>query len=219
MSGSPQSREDPFADEARSKRASASDVHVSACNKEQRSGATSFAGQRVDDLAVRRPRWHRCGMGEHAKEVGDPFLHLKESIGSLMFLWCRLDEALSDALQDRTDKARRKMGGNFHDRLVRLKAVADRELEGDPTRAAKMCGLLPGLTMRGASAISLFTHSPASAPIRPRASLTSYVKAGRVPCGSPRRRSRRFSGTWTMPTAAWAAGALGQCCRGDARSR
>ena len=75
-------------------------------------------------------------------EDRDPFLHLKESNGSLMFLWCRLDDALSDALEDRARTVRRKMGGSFHERLLRLKSVADRELKADPTRAAKMCDLL-----------------------------------------------------------------------------
>lgn len=105
----------------------------------------SFTGRRPRDLAICGSEWHRCGMRGDLSDARDPFLRLKESIGSLMFVWCRLDDALSEALEDGAGPARRTVGGSFHERLLRLRAIAENELKADATSAAEITNLLTRL--------------------------------------------------------------------------
>lgn len=121
-------------------------------------------------------------MEEHRSDGSISFRYLKESIGSLMFLWYRLDDALSDALLGRKNKAPPRLGGSFHDRLVKLKALADREHASDPTSAAKMYDLLTELDHVRRQR-NLIVHSLAGVcadPAKGEPHLTCEKEEGRV---------------------------------------
>lgn len=65
---------------------------------------------------------------QHEKpDVGSSFRQLKETLGSLMFCWCRLEDALEDALRDATDVQTRKTRGTFSERFVALRTYLDRK--------------------------------------------------------------------------------------------
>lgn len=81
-------------------------------------------------------------MAEASNEGRDPFLLLKESMGSLLLLWCRLDAALSSALHVGLGLSRGKLAGSFHDRLVVMRNAAEVRLEAGTPDAGAMINIL-----------------------------------------------------------------------------
>lgn len=84
-------------------------------------------------------------MLEASNEGRDPFLLLKEGMGSLLLLWCRLDAALSSALHVGLGLSRGKLAGSFHDRLVAMRAAVEVRLEAGTPNAGEMINLLATL--------------------------------------------------------------------------
>ena len=61
-------------------------------------------------------------MSYERPDPGEQFRLLKESLGSLMFLWVRLEEALALACRTATG---RRIGGAFHERSLAMRAHLD----------------------------------------------------------------------------------------------
>lgn len=74
-------------------------------------------------------------MIDERPDPGDQFRLLKENLGSLMFLWVRLEDALALACRTATG---RRIGGAFHERSLAMRAHLD-------ARAQREGGLHPDL--------------------------------------------------------------------------
>lgn len=84
-------------------------------------------------------------MNGPSNDWSDPYLLLNQSVGSLLYLWCRLDDALSDALQEQTGEPQSKAKKSFHDRLARLEPISDADIGNNPTLASGLPDLVARL--------------------------------------------------------------------------
>ncbi|TCP96741.1 hypothetical protein C8J46_108119 [Sphingomonas sp. PP-F2F-A104-K0414] len=124
-------------------------------------------------------------MSYERPDPGEQFRLLKESLGSLMFLWVRLEKALALACRTATG---RRVGGAFHEHSLAMRAHLD-------ALAQREGGLHPDLADlthridRVRQARNLIVHSLAGVNADPSRGEPPASKARRATAGpsGPRR--------------------------------
>ena len=81
--------------------------------------------------------WHETCVQNGQLDPGDAFKRLQASVGSLIFCWCRLEDAVSEGLRAARGGESPKVSVPFHDQLSQLnRLLEERWQEQEPLKAA-----------------------------------------------------------------------------------
>lgn len=81
-------------------------------------------------------------MQDEQLEPGLSFQQLRENLGSLMFVWCRLEDALAEALQAANDRGLGKVSGSFYERIIALGDYLEARFRYDEPLTAELANLM-----------------------------------------------------------------------------
>lgn len=79
----------------------------------------------LSHVVARGKCWHQTGVENGQLDPGEAFKELQASVGSLIFYWCRLEDAVAAGLRAERGDERTKIGISFNDQLGQLCRLLD----------------------------------------------------------------------------------------------